>query len=57
MNGTRWQINRLLAGEHVQLEGIEQGILIFDRHTLIREIDLSGHGSTIVEPWPENPQL
>ena len=57
MNGTRWQISRLLAGEYIQLERIQQRVLIFYRHTLIREIDLSGHGSTIVEPWPENPQL
>jgi transposase InsO family protein len=57
LNGTRWQISRLLAGEYVQLERIQQRVLIFYRHTLIREIDLSGHGSTIVEPWPENPQL
>jgi len=57
MNGTRRQISRLLAGEHVQLERIEQRILIFYRHTLIREIDLSGHGSTIEESWPERSQL
>jgi len=57
MNGTRWQISRLLAGEWVQLERIQQRVLIFYRHTLIREIDLSGHGSTIVEPWPENKKL
>jgi transposase InsO family protein len=57
LEGVRWQISRLLAGEWVQLERIERRILVFYRHTLIREIDLSGHGSTIVEPWPEKPNL
>ena len=55
MHGTRWQISRLLAGEQVQLERIDQRILVFYRNTLIREIDLASHGSTIVEPWPANP--
>jgi transposase InsO family protein len=50
MHGTRWQISRLLAGEQVQLERIDQRILVFYRNTLIREIDLASHGSTIVEP-------
>jgi transposase InsO family protein len=57
LKGVRWQISRLLAGEMVQLERIEQRILVFYRNTLIREIDLAGQGSTIVEPWPEKPKL
>ena len=57
LNGRRWPISRTLGGEQVQLMRIKQRIEVFYRHTLIREIDLSSHGSTAVEPWLENPEL
>jgi hypothetical protein len=41
-----------LAGEQVQLLRIDQRILIFFCNTLVRELDLAGQGSTMVEPRP-----
>lgn len=57
LRGKRWPISRTLGGEQVQLIRIDQRIEVFYRHTLLREIDLAGQGSTAVEPWLANPEL
>ena len=48
----RWQVAGPLAGEIVQLVRIQQRVLVFFANTLVRELDLAGQGSTMVEPWP-----
>jgi transposase InsO family protein len=50
LHGRRWQVAGPLAGEQVHLVRVEQRILIFFRNTLIRELDLVGQASTMVEP-------
>jgi hypothetical protein len=50
--GRRWQVAGTLAGQQVQLIRIDQRVLVFFCNTLIRELDLAGQGSTMVEPWP-----
>lgn len=55
--GRRWQVAGPLAGETVQLVRIEQRGLVFFRNTLVRELDLAGQGSTMVDPWPARPTL
>jgi transposase InsO family protein len=57
LEGKRWQVAGALAGERVQLVRIEQRVMVFYRHTLVRELDLAGHGSTVVDPWPANPEV
>jgi transposase InsO family protein len=52
LDGRRWWVTGSLAGEQVQLLRIDQRILIFFCNTLVRELDLAGRGSTMVEPWP-----
>ncbi len=51
LQGRNWQISGPLAGEPVQLIRLQQRVLVFFRHTLIRELDLVVQGSTAVEPW------
>jgi transposase InsO family protein len=53
--GRRWQVAGPLAGEQVQLVTIQHRVLVFFRTTLVREIDLAGAGSTMVEPAPAKP--
>lgn len=57
LQGRNWQISGPLAGERVQLIRIDQRILVFYAHNLIRELDLAGQGSTSVEPWPTRPKV
>jgi transposase InsO family protein len=57
LRGRRWPISRTLGGEQVQIIRIAQRIVVFYRHTLLREIDLASQGSTAVEPWLANPGL
>jgi transposase InsO family protein len=57
LDGKRWQVCSPLAGEPVQLVCIDQRVLIFYCNTLLREIDLAGRSSTIVEPRPAKAQL
>jgi transposase InsO family protein len=52
-----WQVSGPLAGESVQIIRLDQRMLVFYRHTLVREIDLAGQGSTAVEPWPPTSNL
>ncbi len=54
VNGRKWQVAGALAGQRVQLNRIGQRVLIFYGRTPIRELDLAGEGSTIVEPSPAN---
>ena len=55
--GRRWQVAGPLAGERVQLIRIDQRVLIYFCNTLVRELDLAGGGSTMVEPPPNHPPL
>jgi transposase InsO family protein len=49
MGGRKWQINRALRGERVQLVTIEQRVQAYYCRTLIRELDLGIQRSTIVD--------
>ena len=49
-----WQIAGALVKQHVRVERIQHRALVFYGQTLIRELDLAGLGSTIVEPSPAN---
>ena len=54
LEGRSWQVAGALAHQPVRLARIDQRILIFYGDTPIRELDLAGQGSTIVEPCPAN---
>jgi transposase InsO family protein len=54
MEGRSWQVAGALAHQPVRLARIDHRILIFYGDTPIRELDLAGQGSTIVEPCPAN---
>jgi transposase InsO family protein len=57
LDGRRWWVTGALAGEQVQLVRVDQRILIFFCNTLIRELDLTTQGSTMVDPWPESAKV
>ena len=54
LNGRNWQVAGALANQLVHLKRINQRILVFYANTLIRELDLGGESSTMVEPSPPN---
>ncbi len=54
LNGRNWQVAGALAHQHVRLERIDDRVLVFYANTLLRELDLVGLGSTMVEPKPTN---
>ena len=54
LNRRNWPIAGALAHQHVQLKRIEDRVLVFYAHTLIRDLHLAGEGSTAVEPSPAN---
>jgi transposase InsO family protein len=54
LNGRSWQVAGALAHQPVRLARTGQRILIFYADIPIRELDLAGQGSTIVEPCPAN---
>jgi len=54
LNGRNWQVAGALAHQPVHLKRIEDRVLIFYATTLLRELDLAGAGSTMVEPAPAN---
>lgn len=54
LNGRNWQVAGALAHQPVRLARLENRVLIFYGDTPIRELDLAGQGSTIVEPCPAN---
>jgi len=51
LGGHKWQINRALRGERVQLVRLEQRVQVYYCRTLIRELDLGIQRSTIVDRW------
>ena len=54
LDGRNWQVAGALAQQPVRLQRIDDRILVFYATTLLREIDLAGAGSTMVEPAPAN---
>ena len=52
--GRQWPVGAPMAGEQVRLIQHDQRVLVFFRHTLVRELDLAAHGNTAVDPWPNN---
>lgn len=55
IQGTKWRINRALAGEWVQVVRVEQRMMVFYCSTLIRELDPGIQRSKIVERWIPRP--
>ena len=51
LGGHKWQFNRALRGERVQLVRLEQRVQVYYCRTLIRELDLGIQRSTIVDRW------
>ncbi len=51
VGGHKWQINRALRGERVQLIRIEERVQVYYCRTLIRELDFASQRSTIVNRW------
>jgi transposase InsO family protein len=51
LKGRNWNISQALTGEWVQLLEVEDRIQVYYCNTLIRELDLEIHRSTIVERW------
>jgi transposase InsO family protein len=54
LEGRNWQIAGALAHQPVRLHRIQDRVLVFYANTLLRELDLAGLGSTMVEPSPAN---
>jgi transposase InsO family protein len=54
LHGRNWQVAGALAHQPVLLQRIDQRVLIFYANTLLRELDLAGCGSTMVDPDPAN---
>jgi len=51
LKGANWLISRALSGERVCLVAIEQRVLVYYCQTLLRELDLAHHQSTMVDRW------
>ena len=51
IKGQKWRVSQTLAGERVRIVKIEQRMMVFYCTTLIRDLDLGTHRSTIVERW------
>ena len=51
VGGHKWQINKALRGERVQLIRIEERVQVYYCRTLIRELDFASQRSTIVDRW------
>jgi transposase InsO family protein len=54
--GARWKIGKALRGEWVQLEPVQQRVLVYYCQTLVRELDLKTHSSTVVARWVPQSQ-
>ena len=54
LNGRNWPVAGALAHQNVHLQPIEGRILVFYANTLLRELNLAGLGSTMVDPRPAN---
>lgn len=51
LQGRKWKIGKAFIGEPVQIVPVEQRLLVYYCNSLIRELDLQIHRSTIVERW------
>jgi len=51
LSGHKWQINKALRGERVQLLRIAERVQVYYCRTLIRELDFASQRSTIVDRW------
>ena len=49
LEGRRWEISRALAGEWVQLTRVGERILVYYCRSLVRELDLVGQRSSVVD--------
>lgn len=54
LNGRNWQVAGALAHQPVHLQRIDNRVLVRYANTLLRELDLAGEASTMVEPSPAN---
>jgi len=54
LEGRNWQVAGALAHQTVRIARLDNRILVFYANTPIRELDLGGRGSTMVEPRPPN---
>jgi transposase InsO family protein len=54
LEGRNWQIAGALAHQRVRIVRIDTRVHIYYAQTLIRELNLLGQGSTMVEPCPRN---
>ena len=52
--GRNWQVSGALAHQTVRIARLDKRVVIFYANTPIRELDLAGQGSTMVEPCPAN---
>ena len=49
LEGRRWEMSRALAGEWVQLTRVGERILVYYCRSLVRELDLVGQRSSVVD--------
>jgi hypothetical protein len=54
LEGRNWQVAGALAHQTVRIVRLDARVLVYYADTPIRELDLVGHGSTMVEPCPTN---
>ena len=54
LDGRNWQVAGALAHQTVRIVRFDKRAIIYYAQTPIREFDLLGHGSTMVEPCPRN---
>ena len=54
LQGRYWQVAGALAKQTVRIVRIDNRALIYYAQTLLREFDILGQGSTMVEPSPRN---
>ena len=54
LEGRNWQVAGALANQTVRIARLDNRVLVFYANTPVRELDLAGHGSTMVEPCPTN---
>jgi transposase InsO family protein len=54
LEGRNWQVAGALAHQTVRIVRLDNRVLVYYASTPIRELDLAGQGSTMVEPCPAN---
>lgn len=57
LKSEHWLISRALTGERVRLVTIQERVLVYYCRTLVRELDLAGQQSSIVDHWLEDENL